>query len=291
MAANNVRGVGDTGSFSDWYREVPPITKFFFTGTFITAMCTSFNLIPSSLGGPAGLVFNWSSILRDFHIWKLITPFIFAGGFSLNFVFHMFILYENCKRYEADPYNTGAGGSSADMFYMIFFGMVSCIILGIYESTLGLGMVVMSEPILFMIIYVWSRKNPENISNMWGVKFKSLYLPWVYCGIRVVMGGSPTLILVGIAIGHLYYFLVEILPNQNGMELIKTPIWCKDLMKWVTGLTQGNPNLYIPPSHGREAAAAGGGATGGNAGLRQRAPQGANGRTGYDWGRGNVLGQ
>jgi hypothetical protein len=287
--ANRAAQVGDSGSLSEWYRDVPPITKFFFTGTFLLGAMTSANML-GFIGGPGGLVFDFNMLKDKFQIWRLVTPFIFAGGFGLNFVFHLHILYENCKRYEANPYNTGAGGTSADMFYMIVLGGAVCVIMAIFESSLGFGMTVMSEPILYMIIYVWSRKEPDMQLNMWGVKFKALYLPWVYMAIRVVMGGSPTAILIGIAIGHLFYFLVEVVPIKHGIELVKTPKWCMDFISWASGSSQGNPNVFAPPGRrtqggigqapeGTANAPAGAGA---GAGLRNRG--------GYNWGRGNVLG-
>ena len=35
------------------------------------------------------------------------------GPFSFNFAMHTYVLYENSRRYESNPYNTGGGGSSA----------------------------------------------------------------------------------------------------------------------------------------------------------------------------------
>jgi len=286
--ANRAAQVGDSGSLSGWYRDVPPITKFFFTGTFLLGAMTSANLL-GFIGGPQGLLFDFTMLREKFQVWRLVTPFIFAGGFGLNFVFHLHILYENCKRYESNPYNTGAGGTSADMFYMIVCGGVLCVLLALFESSLGLGMSVMSEPILYMIIYVWSRRDPDMQLNMWGVKFKALYLPWVYMAIRVVMGGSPTAILIGIAIGHLFYFLVEVVPAKHGVELVRTPQWCVDFLQWASGQSQGNPSVFAPPGRADDAPPVGtanapaGAAGGAAAGLRNRTG-------GYNWGHGNVLG-
>ncbi len=289
--ANRAAQVGDGGSLSDWYREVPPITKFFITGTLLTASLTQFGLL-GFIGGPGGLLFDWNLIASKFHIWRLVTPFVFAGGFGLPFVFHMFILYENCRRYEANPFNTGAGGTSADFFYMLVVGGGMLMVL---EILLGFGMSMMSEPILYYIVYVWSRRDPDSMVNIWGVKFKAMYLPWVYCAIRVVMNGPVQLILLGIGVGHLYYFLVDVCPAQHGYELIKTPKWCIDFMTYLTNVTQGNPNVFVPPGRQRQqtggvfgtaqpaAGTANAPPTAANDGLRNRGG-------GYQWGRGNVLG-
>lgn len=168
------------------------MTKFFLTGTFVSGLAVQFGLIPTFFGGGGvgSMVFDWHAISSKFHVWRLITPFLFAGTFSINFVMHLFVLYENCRRYEANPFNTGAGGTSADFLYMVVLGMVVFCTMAAFESTLGLQMQLMSEPILYYILYVWSRKEPDTVVNMWGFKFKGLYLPWVYMALRVLMGGG-----------------------------------------------------------------------------------------------------
>jgi Derlin-2/3 len=303
VMANRAAGIADADSISGWFREIPPLTKFFFTGTLLMGMAAQFNLIPSFFGGGGvgALIFDWHSVKSKFHVWRLVTPFLFAGTFSMNFVIHLYVLYENCRRYESNPFNTGAGGTSADFLYMVVLGMAVFVMLAIFESSLGLGMQVMSEPILYYILYVWSRKDPETVVNMWGFKFKALYLPWVYMGLRVLMGGSITLMLVGVGVGHLYYFLVDVVPNSHGTALIKTPGWCVDLIERVTGATQpSNTGFFAAAPRARQgqdgAAAAGGGggaemSNGNGTGMRHRAAGGGGGRAGgYQWGRGQVLG-
>ena len=294
MAAN-ARGVGEPDSMQALYRDVPPVTKFLCTGTFVTALLSTFGLLPAAWGGGSVFLFDWYSITKKFHIWRLITPFIFSGGFDLNFVMHMYVLYENCKRYEMSPYNTGAGGTSADMLFMVLFGMVFQVILAIFDPYIGLGLVVLSEPILYHILYVWSRKDPEMVLNIWGFKFKAMYLPWVYMAIRVVMGGSVTLMLVGVASGHVYWALVDIVPNQYGKELLKTPQFCKSVVNWFTRNSGGQGAAPDPMGVQGGFAMPGRAAApqeprmGDGAGLRNRGV-GNGGGGGYTWGRGNVLG-
>ena len=288
--ANRAATIGSSDSPSGWYKELPPITKFFLTGTLVTGFCATFGIFPASVGGANCLLFNWELIRHKFHIWRLVTPFIFAGGFGLNFVFHMFILYENCKRYEANPFNTGAGGTSADMLYMVITGAV---VLMILEITLGFGLPMMSEPMLYMIIYVWSRKDPEQIISIWGFKFKALYLPWVYMCIRVLMTGQvPVTILIGIVVGHLYYFLVDVVPGQHGYTVVKTPVFCSTFLEWITNVSQGaaRPAVQAYPPNANAAAAAAGAGAGADGIPRQRFGGGGGGGGGYAWGRGNVLG-
>jgi hypothetical protein len=38
--------------------------------------------------------------------------------------------------------------------------------------------------------------------------FLGVYLPWLYVTLAVILGGNPIMDLMGIAAGHLYYFLM-----------------------------------------------------------------------------------
>ena len=300
--ANRAAGIGDADSISGWYKEMAPMTKFFVTGTFVSGLAVQFGLIPAFFGGggAGAIIFNWHAISSKFHVWRLITPFLFAGTFSINFIMHLFVLYENCRRYEANPWNTGAGGTSADFLYMVVLGMAVFCTLAAFENTLGLQMQVMAEPILYYILYVWSRKEPDTVVNMWGFKFKGLYLPWVYMALRVLMGGGITHMLVGVAVGHIYYFLVDVVPNSHGTTLIKTPMWCVKVIEKMTGATQmGSSGFTAAPPRQRmgEGQGQGGqpfGSPGGGQGQGQGQGSGMRyrpgGAGGYQWGRGNVLG-
>jgi Derlin-2/3 len=174
----------------------------------------------------------------------------------------MMVLYENCRRYENNPYNTGGGGTTADFIYMILIG--AAIILSIAHIY---DFFILSEPILYMIMYVWSRRDPDVLLNIYGFRFKGLYLPWIYLAIRLVMGNDIILPLIGIGVGHLYYFAVVVLPTTYNLNIVQTPKFCIDLANYYSGTT---PRAVPAGSDPRS----------------ERLARGA----GYQWGRGHVLG-
>lgn len=112
--------------------------------------------------------------------------------------------------------------------------------------------------LIVSLIYYWSRKNPDvEMSLMFGIRFKSIYFPWVLCAMRSVppllvsplslqhtpstimvltvvtchdsrnpsllMGGSPLAELCGIVAGHFYFFFEDIIPRTKGYRLLQTP--------------------------------------------------------------------
>ena len=52
---------------------------------------------------------------------------------------------------------------------------------------------------------------------------KGAYLPWVLLGYTVITGGSIVSELLGLASGHLYIILKDIVPNSHGYNLLRTP--------------------------------------------------------------------
>jgi len=75
------------------------------------------------------------------------------------------------------------------------------------------------------IIYLWSMYNKEKIVNfMFGMQFPAMYLPWVLIAWDFLTGGGVSILkLVGVIVGHLYYFLDKIWPEAGNPKYIQTP--------------------------------------------------------------------
>jgi len=83
-----------------------------------------------------------------------------------------------------------------------------------------------------MVVYVWSRRNPNmRMSFLQLFNFNAPYLPWVILGIELLLGQSWSLFdLMGIAVGHVYYFLDDVYPRTTGRRWLKTPQFLKSLL-------------------------------------------------------------
>ena len=76
----------------DWilfyrYMEIPVISRLYLTGAFLTTAACAVDLI-----SPFTLYFNWNLVYNEGQIWRLITPYLFFGVFSVDFLFHMYFL-------------------------------------------------------------------------------------------------------------------------------------------------------------------------------------------------------
>lgn len=54
---------------------------------------------------------------------------------------------------------------------------------------------------------------------------QGFYLPWAYLALDLLFGNPLKPDLLGIAAGHLYYFLTVLHPLAGGRYILKTPLW------------------------------------------------------------------
>ena len=67
-----------------------------------------------------------------------------------------------------------------------------------------------------MMVYIWSQRNQHIRVIFFFVPFSAPFLPWVLLGLSVLLGNSPTIDLMGISVGHLYFYLEDVLPEVSG---------------------------------------------------------------------------
>lgn len=191
--------------------EMPPVTRIYTTSC---VMITAF--VQLDLLSPFQLYFNPILIWKNFQLWRLVTTFLFFGTFGFNFIFNMIFTYRYCRMLEENSFR----GRSSDFLMMFIFGSVSMIICAFFVNLLFLG-----QAFTIMLVYVWARRNPFVRMNFFGlVTFQAPYLPWVLLGFSLLIGNSVSVDLLGMAVGHIYYFLEDVFPNQQGgFRILKTP--------------------------------------------------------------------
>lgn len=194
----------------EWWKSVPPVTRSYIFLSVLTTGAVALEVIT-----PLKLYLNWALVLRNGQVWRVFTNFLFFGSFSLDFLFHMFFLYRYCKMLETNSFR----GRTADFLYMLMFGASLLVIVSPLSTVDFLG-----PSLTFMMVYVWGRRNSRQAVNFLGiVSFSAPYLPWVLLLFSFVLGSNPTMDLLGILSGHIYYFLADVYPQMAGVSLLETP--------------------------------------------------------------------
>ncbi|XP_073530732.1 derlin-2-like isoform X3 [Phyllobates terribilis] len=169
-------------------------------------------------------------------IWRLVTNFLYFGELGFSFFFNMVFTYRYCKMLE----ETSFRGRTADFVFMFLFG-------GLIITKQVFGLLVdlsfMGQAFTLMLVYVWCRRNPYVRINILGIlTVQAPYMPWVLLLFSILVGDSILVDALGIAAGHLYYFLEDVFPNQpGGMRLLVTP----EILKQIFDEPHMDPN-YNP---------------------------------------------
>ena len=99
---------------------------------------------------------------------------------------------------------------------MFCFLQIICMAAGVYF---------LLEPMVVSVLYVWCQLNKDQIVQFWfGTQFKAMYLPWILVGFNMIIRGGGMNELIGILVGHLYYFLMFKYPQDfGGRAFLSTP--------------------------------------------------------------------
>ncbi|KAH7283763.1 hypothetical protein KP509_34G022900 [Ceratopteris richardii] len=85
---------------------------------------------------------------------------------------------------------------------------------------------------IYLFIYFWS-----NI--FWTPFEQGFYLPWVMLMLNVIFGSALLTDLMGIVVGHVYYFLTVLHPRSGGRNLLRTPLWVHRIASRIPNIGAG----------------------------------------------------
>jgi Derlin-2/3 len=183
------------------------------------------------------------------------------------------MLVQFSHQYEAGgPFNTGAGGGTADYLFMLMFGCVMLLITYPIVSMIVPLPPLFARNLIYYVLYVWSKRHPTQQANIWGVPMPAIYLPFAYLALTVFMGNPFSDMLHGLMVGHLYYFLADVVPQVQGRDVLLTPQFLIDRF----GIGEYRPAQVAPAVVGAPGMRPAGGAV----------PPVGGGGGGHTWGTG-----
>lgn len=215
-----VARVNDAQGPADWFQALPAVTRYWFGLSLIITVAGNMGIV-----SPRNFIFSFEAIKSDFEVWRLLTCFCYAGRFEFPTLITLYMLFTFSQQYEkGGPFNTGAGGGTADYAFAMLFGMVM-MILTYYPVSLYLVPLfpLFTKNLIYFVLYIWSKNHPNHQANIWGIPVQGMYLPFAYAAITVFMGGSIYDLCHGMGIGHIYYFLVDVVPQVYGKDVLQTP--------------------------------------------------------------------
>uniref|UniRef100_A0A1B6MPE4 Derlin n=1 Tax=Graphocephala atropunctata TaxID=36148 RepID=A0A1B6MPE4_9HEMI len=216
-------------TFRQEYLQIPVVTRAYTTACVLTTLAVQLDLV-----SPFQLYFNPILIINQYQAWRLVTTFLFFGTIGFNFIFNMIFTYRYCRMLEEGSFR----GKTADFVLMFLFGGACMTIFAFFINLLFLG-----QAFTIMLVYIWSRRNPFTRMSFFGIlNFNAPYLPWVLLGFSVLLGNPVWVDLMGMIVGHCYYFMEDVFPNQTGgFRILNTPQFLKSLFD-----TPADDADYVP---------------------------------------------
>jgi len=255
MASNDI---------GDWYRGIPQITKYWFTGSVVVPLIGRLGF------NPLWFILDFKSFIYKFQIWRPVTAALYypiSGPKGFHFLMNLYFLYSYSTRLETETF----AGSPADFAFMLLFNWLCLVLIGF-----GAELALLMDPLVLSVLYVWCQLNKDTVVSFWfGTRFKAMYLPWVLFAFNLIIGSGGMMELFGIIVGHLYFFLMFKYPQDfGGAQLVSVPRFLYTLFPKRQG---GVAGFGQAPASRRPQADNDGGNAGG-------------GWRGHQWGRGNNLG-
>jgi len=201
-----------SNTISSIWNKTPPMTQIY-VGSSVAATVLSFILNKNVW--PDFLHFSWSDILGG-QLWRLGTAFLFFGQLDIFFPLTMQFVWQHMSQLEKLSYK-----KPEDFLVMVLFGGATLI--SVY-TLLGISTKFLGHNLATYLVYIWSRVFEGSDVNFMDLAIlKSEMLPWVFCAQTLLLEQElPLADLIGIAVGHLYYYLKK-------KDLLKAP---ESLRQW-----------------------------------------------------------
>ncbi|ORC85997.1 uncharacterized protein TM35_000311830 [Trypanosoma theileri] len=197
-------------NFETWLKNLPPITQYVLGIAVLLTVISSFEVIDIER------LLLTQKVITRMELWRPFTSAFFLGKFSFNWPFSLAILVMYSNYNEKFDYD----GKSGDYLWMWLFMITAVTVLGLL-----IPLYITSSALMMGLCWVFCKRHPEMRMTLFVFEFRANTFPWVLLVFHVIMGGGFVEDIVGIIIGHLYYFVKDILPETQGVQLLQTPAW------------------------------------------------------------------
>ena len=204
--------------FGTWFQQIPMVTRVYLCTVFATTLLVTYQML-----SPVWLIIDYDSAIFRLHLWRFFTCFCFAGKFSFNFLMYMMMVYQKLMKLETEAKENKKYADLAVLLAFVIF------VIHVITFFLNQAMFLCME-FIFALIYIDCKRNPEQEVVLYFWKMKNAHLPWAMLLLSVVIGGNVLSDLVGIATGHIYYFIKDLAPVMYGWDILKTPQF---LSRWL----------------------------------------------------------
>lgn len=197
-------------NFADWFNQLGPVTRFSLVTAVGLSAVSSLNLV-----SPSRLVLT-SEAVTAMQVWRFVTAAFFLGNFSFPWMMTIATFVTYVKNNEETDYK----GKTADFVYMFL------VVIGVLSAVgLFFNLYTTSFSLLMALCWIFCKRHPEQQLELFGFAFRSAVFPWVLMALHFVLGGGFMADLIGVAAGHAFLFVKDVLPTTHQQRWLETPLW------------------------------------------------------------------
>ncbi|OOQ87486.1 Derlin-2 [Penicillium brasilianum] len=211
--------IGQQFPLEQWFYEMPPVTRWWTVATVATSVLVHCHIVTEFQ-----LFYSFRAVYAKSQYWRLLTTFLYFGKLNLDLIFHVFFLQRYSRLLEES-----SGRSPAHFAWLIFYATSSLLIISPFLSLPFLGTALSSS-----LVYIWARRNPDTRLSFLGLLvFPAPYLPWVLMAFSLIVYQTvPKDELLGVAVGHVWYFFNDVYPTlHGGHRPLDPPMWWRRLFE------------------------------------------------------------
>ena len=227
--------------FKTLYFKVPPLTRYYLTSLFITAIiATYFKPLQIII---YYIYLDYDLIFKQFQIWRLFTNLFFIGGFSTSFLFFIIMVYMNFKAQEESSIVLRAYSQFIMMivYLLLFLNFINLFSYKVFQIKPGFTL---ASQLMLSLIYINSKREPQKTVTLYFFRMPNCYFPYALILLNIVSGGGIYDNIIGIIAGNIYFVLKDVLPMSKNLNLLKTPKFLVDFLEkyYYSRLPRNEPN-------------------------------------------------
>ena len=237
--------------FKTFYFKITPITRYYITILFVTAIIATY--LKSLQIVIYYIYLDYKLVFYFFQIWRLFTNIFFIGGFSTSFLFFVIMMYMHIQQVEKSAIVTRVYATFIMMiiYLLIFLNIINLISFKVFGFPPGFTL---AQQLLLAFIYVDSKREPQKMLNLYFVPVKNAFYPYALIIFNIVSGGGIYDNIIGIIAGNIYYVMVDVLPVTKNLKILKTPKFLVDLLEkyYYSRLPYDNLNTHNDNNQGND---------------------------------------
>ncbi|CCW60839.1 unnamed protein product [Phytomonas sp. EM1] len=221
-----------------WFSSMGQITRLLLAYIVLSTGAVAFGALD-----PAYLAIYYPTLSSCIEIWRPFTSALFFGPFSFSWIMTVLLFVT----YSSNNEIRGITNKPADFVFMLFLLTLT---LGFIGGFIGIPWT--GHSLILALCWIHCKRNTADRILFLGFECRSAYFPWVLVIFEFILAQSLLPNLLGVFVGHLYFFFKDILPSTHNYQLLNTPVWLVNLVfRAGLGVSSGSPSPVPPRSWGR----------------------------------------